>query len=233
VFSLASSGTPRATQGRMRWFVLALVTAAAVAACGTSSSGAGQCGGLSLNECRQTAGCKPDTCFACLCDQSYRGCLAESQTPAECPALGCPGAECCSTQAQCTQTGGTCSPPGTPFGCGACSTQPGTCTTDAECKPSGQTLICEPIACSCTDQKSCVAGCTKDADCAASGEICDTTSARCVPRSCTTTADCAPNFDCTAPTCARRSCTTDLDCDGYCVNGSCFDQTGTCILQPP
>lgn len=212
------------------------IVAVLLALCGCNHvfGGSDKCAGLSLADCRLTEGCKPDTCFACLCDQAYRGCLPVSQTPAMCPALGCPGAECCSTASQCSQGGVACEPPGAaPICGGACSTQAGDCTSDADCKLRGPTLVCDPIACSCNGQQQCVPGCTKDTDCAAQGEICDTATARCVPHTCSLPADCPPNFDCANGTCARRTCTSDLDCDGYCVDGACFDQTGTCTPLPP
>ena len=213
----------------MRWLLVAVV----LAGCNSSSGEVNRCRGLSLMDCRLTDGCKPDTCFACLCNQSYRGCIPASETPAACPALGCAGAECCATQSQCAQASDACVPPtevGAP-GCGACSTQPGDCTDDSQCKAGGQSMICQPIACSCTGQLSCVQGCTSDMACAAQGEVCDLATARCVAKACTTGADCPANFDCQTGACARRPCTTDLECDGYCVEGQCYDQTGTCT--PP
>ena len=208
---------------RIAWVVFALV----VSAC--NGHGAGDCAGLSLEDCRLTAGCKPDSCFACLCNQNYRGCLAEAETPLECPALGCLGGDCCATQNQC-MSNETCAPPGTAPGCGICNTDPGTCTTDAECKTMGATEICEPVVCACDNQKACVAGCTNDAQCSP-GQTCDLGAARCVAISCGGAATCPPNFECGGATCTRMSCASDLDCAGYCVNGTCFEQTGSCT--PP
>src|SRR5439155_21507340 len=195
-----------------------IVLACLLAACSGTSAGSGKCGGLSLAECRLTDGCKPDTCFACLCDQSYRGCLAASQTAKACPQLGCPSAECCATQAQCTNGATTCAPPGTPRGCGACNTQPGDCTTDAQCKSAhGATFVCDPIVCSCSDQKQCVPGCTNNMQCGDPLLVCDLATARCVAHPCA--GGCPANSDCSGQTCVPRACASDLECDGYCVEG--------------
>ena len=213
----------------MRWLLVALV----LVGCNGGNGAQNACSGLSLMECRLTDGCKPDTCFACLCNQTYRGCIPANQTPTACPALGCAGAECCGTQSQCSQADWTCVPPtgaGAP-GCGVCNTQAGDCTDDSQCKTRGASLVCDPIACTCSDQKTCVQGCTNDTPCTPLGQVCDLATARCVAKSCTNATDCGPNFDCTTGACVRRPCSSDLPCDGYCVEGQCYDQTGTCT--PP
>jgi hypothetical protein len=202
-----------------------------ITGCAEHGASNGTCQGLSLGDCRVTAGCKPDLCDGCICDVSYRGCLATAETPTACPALGCPSGLCCSSEAECTdQT--SCVPPGTPQqGCGACDTTPGDCTGDAECKPRGATLICAPIPCSCTAQSRCVEGCSSDSACT-EGQQCDLASARCVAQTCTTVAQCPANFDCTSSACVRASCTDDRDCDGFCVLGSCF-AGGRGVCTPP
>lgn len=208
----------------------ALLLACVIAACGGHGAGT-TCHDLALGECRSTPGCKPDLCDGCICDVTFRGCLAASETPTACPQLGCPGGECCNTQAQCA-TNTTCAPPGTPPGCGVCNTEMGDCTSDAQCKPRGATLVCDPIACTCTDQRRCVQGCTSDAACG-DGTHCDTASARCVPLACTQDPDCPGNFHCSAShTCERSTCTTDNDCDGFCVLGQCFG-SGRGECRPP
>src|SRR5688572_10367641 len=104
-----------------------------LAACGGSGSGfTNVCTGLSLGDCQLADGCKPDICAGCFCDLNYRGCIPAGNNPAECPALGCPSAICCSTDAQC-QGQGVCTPPGASQGCGPCNNDPGNCTTDGEC----------------------------------------------------------------------------------------------------
>jgi hypothetical protein len=206
--------------------VMRLVMLVALAAC-SGRGGAGDCAGLSLEDCRLTAGCKPDTCFACVCNQNYRGCLAETEIPLDCPALGCVGGECCATESQC-MTNETCAPPGTKQDCGACTSDPGNCVVDGDCKMMGATEICEPVDCACQNQKECVAGCSDDSQCDA-GLACDVGSSRCVAMACVNT--CPPNFECASGTCVRMSCASDLDCAGYCVNGTCFEQTGSCM--PP
>ncbi len=187
----------------------------------------GTCSGLSLLDCRLAAGCQPDLCFACFCDQSYRGCISDQADPLPCPELGCPGAECCSVDSQCTN-GATCAPPGSPQGCGACNTTPGDCLDDSECVG---TSICEPIQCSCDAALQCVPGCLDDGDCPAEGTICDLPSSRCVAAPCALDDECPSNFRCDGSACTRVQCTDDLDCDGFCVVGSCFSGArGECRL---
>jgi hypothetical protein len=211
-----------------------LLVALALLGCNHLSGGSDRCSGLSLAECRLTDGCKPDTCFACLCNLAYRGCLPATETPAMCPGLGCAGASCCATASQCPQGGEACVPPVAPPLCGgACNTESGNCTSDADCKPHGATLVCDPIACSCNGQMQCEPGCTDDTPCTPLGEVCDVATARCVAHACSQPSGCPANFDCTGGSCMRRPCSSDLDCDGYCVNGACFDQTGTCTPLVP
>jgi len=201
-----------------------------VAGCGGSGSAADSgsaCHGLSLEDCRLTDGCTPDRCDGCGCDLTYRGCLATSETPAMCPALGCPSGICCSAGEACAPSAGACTPPGAPAGCGACNTQANECAVDADC---GAHEVCDPIACSCQGNRACVAGCTDDSTCA-EGTTCDLASGRCQPIACG--AGCPSNFACVAGSCARASCTDDLACDGYCVDGACYAQRGACRQPAP
>ena len=220
---------------RQPWIV-ALVVVYAVGygvGCGsTHGIAASECHGLSLGDCRLTAGCVPDRCAGCGCDLAYRGCLGAGETPAMCPALGCPSGICCSSELACAPSTGTCEPPGASFGCGACNTDPGNCTVDADCKPQGATMVCDPIACSCGGHLACVLGCVGDAGCG-EGQTCDLASARCIARACTGDAGCPSNFRCPAHTCVRMTCTEDVECDGYCVDGSCFAELGSCQLPVP
>jgi len=211
-----------------------LVFVIALAACAEHGSGGGPgaCAELALGDCRAASACKPDICPGCFCDLAFRGCVDANAEVAPCPDLGCPAAQCCSTEDQCTN-GTSCAPPGTEFGCGSCNTQPGDCTSDADCKPKGTLLICEPIQCTCDDQKTCVNGCFSDDQCG-DGEQCDFASARCVARPCTIDADCPAAFVCSGPTCARATCATDADCDGFCVLGQCFaNARGICTAPVP
>jgi hypothetical protein len=175
-----------------------------------------------------TSGCAADLCDACSCEPVYRGCIGADQTPEQCPALGCATPDCCSSDEQCQQI--PCAPPGTPFGCGVCNTDPGTCTDDAECHAQDPTMICEPIACTCTGEKTCVVGCVDDTTCA-EGTTCNTALARCAPTACSGAAGCPDDFDCVDNRCARRTCADDLVCDGYCVLGQCYSGRGEC--RPP
>lgn len=209
--------------GRAWLLVFAMCTACGGANDATTSA----CHGLSLGDCRLADGCVPDVCDGCGCNLNYRGCLATTETPAMCPALGCPSGFCCSSETTCSS--GTCAAPGTPQGCGVCNTTPSNCTIDADC---GAAMVCDPIACSCDGHLACTPGCTDDAACG-SGATCDIATARCKAIACTGDADCPSNFGCAAHACARLSCTDDLACDGYCVDGACYDQRGDCRLPVP
>lgn len=201
-----------------------------VLGCGGQSQSNNSCHELSLAECRLADGCRPDMCAGCVCDLQFRGCLAVFETPTACPQLGCPSGSCCTRQLECGSQG-SCTPPGTRPGCGACNIQPGDCTNDATCKTRDARLICEPIPCTCTDQRTCVPGCINDDDCS-DGRRCDVDTARCKPIACTRDPQCPPDFRCNATACERMQCTNDLDCDGFCVLGSCFTGAlGQCL--PP
>ena len=207
----------------------ALIVIALLAGCGGGSSADGNCAGLLLDECRLEPGCKVDSCEGCSCTPTYRGCIAESRTPAECPLYGCPSPQCCDEQADCPQVT-VCAPPGTPFGCGSCNNQEGTCTDDAECKAQGATQICELIPCTCDNNKACAQGCVDDTTCA-EGETCDLAANRCRATTCDDPADCPANFDCVNQRCTRASCTDHAECVGFCVEGSCYSSLGEC--RPP
>jgi hypothetical protein len=219
------------------WLTLSLVLL--LAACGSSDAGgadagradaaAGACTGLSLQDCRVTAGCAADLCFACSCAPQFKLCRRASDPPFQCPALGCPQPICCGSDGSCPGGGLACVPPGDSLGCGPCDPMPGSCTGDGEC---GGGTICEPIACSCSDQRACVPGCTGDADCG-EGQSCDLGDHRCGPADCSENAPCPTEFICADGLCARASCTTDDECPGFCVDGKCFDAQGTCQSPPP
>jgi hypothetical protein len=201
-------------------------------ACGGGSGGGptGPCSDLSLEDCRLTDGCEPDICATCFCSLAYRGCLSTFDTPEECPGLGCPGAECCSTADQCTN-GGICTAPDAAEPCGGpCSTDPGDCAIDDDCAGS---QICEAIACHCTGGASrCVSGCV-DGVCP-EGTTCDLATSRCQRTFCGVDEDCPPNFSCGDAGCLRKECTDDLECDGFCVLGDCFaGERGECRIPLP
>ncbi len=185
------------------------------------------CSGLGVEACRLDAACEPDFCRACSCQPNFKGCRAKTDAPFDCPALGCPSPVCCQASAEC-QAIGTCAPPGTPFGCGACNNQPDTCTDDASCPADA---VCDPRPCACSGQRDCRPGCGVNNPCAA-GTTC--TAKRCVPLACTSSATCPGTFACLNGQCARRTCTTDLQCgDGFCVDGTCFEGLGECRTPMP
>jgi hypothetical protein len=198
---------------------------------------AAACEGLDLATCRRTAGCAADECPSCVCDVNYRGCLPAGQQPADCPALGCPSADCCREQSQCT--GGICASPGETVCGGACNGEKSTCTDDSDCRPMaaqggvGAVLVCDPIPCSCGNgAHHCVPGCATNEDCG-EGATCTAATGRCAPSTCSAEAPCPLDFDCTFGICARRTCTDDLTCDHYCVEGVCQGSLGECVPAVP
>jgi hypothetical protein len=46
---------------------------------------------------------------------------------------------------------------------------------------------------------------------------------------CSSSTDCATNFECLQGTCSRKTCTADSDCQGFCAGGVCVAQRGTCV----
>lgn len=198
---------------------------------GDGGGGGGACVDLDAQTCRNTPGCTLDICFACSCAPSYVGCRRTTDTPHDCPELGCPMPLCCDGQADCSGGGGfACAGPNDAPGCGACNNDPGSCTTDGDCGGPANGMICEPIRCSCGDARTCIAGCTADTECA-TGELCNPSTHRCAARACSATATCPPDFTCTSGACERTTCTDDTACDGFCVNGRCEASLGEC--RPP
>jgi hypothetical protein len=123
-----------------------------------------------------------------------------------------------------------CAAPGASQGCGICP-QPGifpSCMTDAECNPDGSsgTQICVGACGGVCPLKECVPGCVDDTPCA-EGTHCGPTH-RCEALSCTTNAECPPNFDCAGSHCTRRQCKADAACSVYCVTGYCYSALGHC-----
>ncbi len=197
-----------------------------------AGDGGGSCHGLAFGACRTAAGCVPDVCAGCGCAEQYRGCLDAGETPASCPALGCPSGSCCSSELACESGGAACTAPDAGPNCGACNPTASSCATDGSCGGGTTGMICSPIACSCTGALACVAGCTDDSQCG-DAETCDVATARCRARACDATAPCPAPFACTAGTCARPTCTADAQCDGYCVGGRCFADRGECRIPAP
>ncbi|APR84640.1 Hypothetical protein A7982_09989 [Minicystis rosea] len=80
-----------------------------------------------------------------------------------------------------------------------------------------------------------MAGCSTNADCSA-GLACGTDH-RCAPAVCAQQLDCPKNFLCPPVAdakCERKKCSVDPECDeGYCVEGSCFGDPGTCLKPAP
>lgn len=141
------------------------------------------------------------------------------------------GAGECRTTDDCVEPNiGICQSPDAPAMCGICYEPPNPCTMDSECAMQDPTTICNPPPCSCGGSE-CMPGCMADADCKI-GTHCSA-GHRCVPNTCATKADCPTNFDCTNMECGRKSCTSDAECSGFCVNGSCYDVAGKCMLPPP
>lgn len=158
------------------------------------------------------------------------GCGANNNPPAaaECDHTQGSDSRCCGVDGDCVgpQTE-FCVPPGTPRGCGVCSTDVGDCLSDAECKPQGATRICVEVTCTCERAMHCVGGCTSDASCT-EGQTCNTSTGRCAATACTRDANCPAEFRCGATGCVRKTCTSDGDCGGYCVGGSCYPKAGEC-----
>lgn len=146
----------------------------------------------------------------------------------------------CHSETECTETAASCVEPGGFVGCGACRpVETNECETDLDCGEPLSGHICEdvdPSDCVCGGAtKICKQGC--DGSNCGAGEVCEEDQ-RCRPAPCTEAADCPPNFDCggtaDALTCARRGCVVDRDCrGGFCVEGLCYAELGTCMLPVP
>lgn len=186
------------------------------------------CEGKDVASCRATSGCAADFCGDCNCAQTYMGCRAEADTPAECGALPCPAPTCCEGAGDCDVTR-ECFHPGQSPECGTQNTDPGDCTTDGECNQAGGE-ICEPIVCSAIGAMHCVMGCVTQADCP-TGTECNPEH-RCTSQPCDDTTPCPDDFHCDENFCARDTCDLDVDCVGFCVDGLCYDRLGICQAIP-
>ncbi len=145
----------------------------------------------------------------------------------------------CTTEQACKSSTGMCKSPGASFGCGICFPGPSTCQASADCQPGE---VCKAKACSCDGANACQPGCKSDAECdqSAIGQVCGA-DGECKPVACKTVnqdADCPTDFECLLGTsgaamCMRKGCSASSQCQGVCVNGSCYDQPGTCGFPPP
>jgi hypothetical protein len=140
----------------------------------------------------------------------------------------------CNNDSDCTgYPGGLhCAAGGFTSGCGACMA--GNCNNDADCVAAldgGSGLdagvagpVCLRIGCVCTGVCSApCTGCTDAEACAPNGH--------CVPKPCTTAADCPRDYACAADgTCESQPCSHDSDCGpDHCVNGTCWENAGSCV----
>ncbi|MEO6951665.1 MAG: hypothetical protein ABI321_07620 [Polyangia bacterium] len=180
--------------------------------------------------CRGRADCIADTCTACSCTPAFAACRASADPQTQCPALGCPSPECCKKASDCSG-GSMCQIPPLQLGCGVCDPQPSTCDKDSDCAGSQGPSICAPTRCGCTASLSCQAGCTSNDDCQEI-EQCGSDH-RCKPRPCDAT--CTGNYACDtgSATCVRKACSSDHDCavPGFCIEGACSKFVGQCV-QP-
>jgi hypothetical protein len=175
-------------------------------------------------------GCEPAFCPTCG-DEKYINCFGPGELPDPCPGVVC--APSCRTALDCTAQQ-RCLPPGDFAGCGPCQQVEEACATDTDCAPGD---VCQPLPCACQGESICQPGCAGDADCK-EAEMCGD-DGRCQALPCGKgPASCPPNFACTpsaegGPRCARKSCEDDRACDeGYCVEGDCHTEPGTCVVPP-
>jgi hypothetical protein len=115
------------------------------------------------------------------------------------------------------------------FNCGGPPPPPGECGVDADCADAGANGICSLTG--YCDTPVCIPGCTSDADCSPA-EAC-TPAHHCEPKPCTEREECGPNFECGPEgECVRADCASTTACEGYCVNGFCYDEPGSCMTPP-
>lgn len=174
------------------------------------------------------------SCLVNAVSNTLNGCGQAIQTPPPMIESGCRDSSDCNPAFE------LCLEPGGFAGCGVTPAPVPTwdrCQVDSDCRSRGEAFICtsaEPRR--CQFGRACMAGCLADGDCAV-GKACDPTH-RCVPRPCTSDADCPPLFACPdlregSRGCYRRTCVTDPNClGGFCVAGSCYDQLGACVALP-
>lgn len=184
--------------------------------------------------------CNPSVrgyCHAGHCMTECPPCVTATRPPTPTPT---PPIARCRDFDDCQRSGGQCLAPGVFAGCGVTPAPVPTwnqCQEDTDCRSRSDTFICAPVDPRwCQFGLGCVAGCQTDQDCAV-GEACNPTH-HCVPRPCTSDADCPPLFACAdlpegQRGCHRRACVTDPDCrGGFCVTGSCYEKLGACATPP-
>jgi hypothetical protein len=185
--------------------------------------------------CHSVAECGPTGPAKC-CTESP--CWPASSCPLE--PLMCPSASSrflCTTDKDCNP-GGTCV--SSVLGCPQCeyrscqyppppcTPSPDSCGPYGRCQPDGG---CAPTL--CTAGYNCDVG----SRCNVGGPRADGHGCELVP--CNDGWACGENARCTAPAdpgshgCTTMTCKNDGDCDcGYCVNGTCADNLGTCSFAP-
>ena len=202
---------------------------------GGTGGGSSACAGLAETACRATPGCIADMCFTCICRPGYAGCRTAAEPMHGCPEGGCASPFCCTADKDCSSASGSvCTPPGAPYACGTCRTDPGNCTDDSSCANG---WVCKPMACSCSAALECTRGCTDSSDCADGEECSGGAHPRCVAMKCSQASDCGYGFDCLSGACVRRACVTEADCSpvggAYCVSGWCHRSKGECRWPAP
>ena len=174
-------------------------------------------------ECAPEGFCRPEQVQTCTvdteCDQGELCLSGECQIPpsctedADCPAdTVCQGGRCarpCTVDSDCGDFGYTCQD-------GHCFQQ---CLSDDTCREAN--TICENNICV-------PAECLSDADCPAGQIRCK--DGRCQEyTTCTTDADCEPNFECLDNICEELPlCAIDPDCADACTAAACICKDGHC-----
>ena len=160
----------------------------------------------------------------------------------DCTARGTLPAGSCRTENDCTD-GMTCFVPGRPQ-CGTCMEGPVPCSSDDECPMSGnQAMVCDfqvEDTCYCDWGTSCMLKCGIEG-----GLVCSNPNrpacidGHCVATPCASDSGCPGTFTCQGETddmaSVRRTCTVDDECGdcGWCVDGMCYDEPGTCEYMAP
>jgi len=191
------------------------------------------CSSLDLSACRSRPDCAADRCFSCSCTPSFIGCRSLSAQAFSCPLTNCRSPVCCGSQGDCDASGppiSSCTPPGTPLGCGICLSDPGDCSVDTDCSTGN---VCDPMQCSCVGAMACTPGCGMGAPCPIGSSCSQDAHPRCLATSCSPQTPCPANFDCSGAKCVRRDCVDDADCEAFCVLGQCFEGLGECQLPRP
>ena len=135
-----------------------------------------------------------------------------------------PGGTCVFTVSGCPQCQySACQYPAPP-----CTPSPDSCAPWGRCQPDAAT--CAPIL--CTEGYSCSA----DSRCAVGSARANANGCELIPCdsgwTCTTNTRCTTPGDCSHG-CTPLTCKTDGDCDcGYCVNGTCTSNLGSCSSPP-